>query len=343
MAILTTTDNSRTVNSNLTDAAAALIVRRIPMNHKDRGFAVSLAEAFRKYGAGLTHNRRVWMHILANQQLTREAPAAPVMTAAVVPAPSFVAPAAPVMTADEISTAAAGQSLTMLMYDIPDAAEIANPSGRLRRIGLRLNLSVWLVPTGSVPHTLINELIAVGSSVITAPYDTTATAGLLAAAIGFANREVTAAVKRAEESKAAAEAELNSPEGDPNQKRRVYDRKMAAIAKRLELLADEMKTGAAVFGLSGAINFGGLRSTATTLAAATTTKAAAYANATAELAAVGTADATAMANAMGADAVPFAPAADMLRDNGKDDAADSLQAAFDDANVFSLVSDEAGE
>lgn len=357
MAILTTTDNARSVETTLSDSQAATVCGRIPMNHKDRGFSVSLVSAFRRYGSALTHNRRVWMHILANQQLRRETPVVaptPVLTAVpvapaaapVTPAPSYIAPAAPVaplMTADEITAAAAGQSLTMLMYDIPDAAEINNPSARLRRIGLRLNLSVWLVPTGSVPQTLINELLAVGSSVITAPYDSTATAGLLAAAIGFANREVADAVKRAEVSRAAAEAELNGPDGDPNAKRRVYDRKMSNIAKRLNALADEMRVGATVFGLSGAINFAGLRNTATTLGAATATKAAAYVNATELLATINTTDAQALATAAAADLVPVGVIADMLQENREDDAAESLRTAFDDDNVFSLVGDEGDE
>src|SRR3990167_6478414 len=45
---------------------------------------------------------------------------------------------------------------TMLTYDIPtglrdaDNDRVANPSGELRRLGTRVNLSVWIVPDGRV-------------------------------------------------------------------------------------------------------------------------------------------------------------------------------------------------
>jgi hypothetical protein len=354
MARLTTTAGDRSIETTLTDAAAAAACRRVPANHKDGSFARDLARAFNRFGSALSQNRRVWLHIVANQQIRRETPApaaAPALTAAPAVATPAAAPvtladavpAAPLMSADAVEAAAAGLSITMVMYDIPEVADIDNPSGQLRRIGVRLNKSVWLVPTGNVPHHLIARLEEVGSDVVTAPYDTRAAAKLLRAAIKFAGKEMAAMKKRNEVAAAAALAKLNAPGGDPTTKRRRYEREIAAIAKRLETMADEMAVGAGVFGIAGAMEFGTLRNAARSISATTTARATAYAHAATVLAASDREDARAVAVLMERDEMPAIMAAGMLEDSGMEEEGEALAAAFtaltdaDGPDVFSLA------
>lgn len=354
MARITTTDGRTSVDTVLTDRDAANACGRIPLNNRDREFATSLVHSLNTYGVRISHNCRVWLHVLANQQIRRETPVAPVaatpvtMTAALpVPVartvaplvPVVVPPAAPSMTTEEINAAAAGMQLTMLMYDIPERAEIANPSGRLRMIGVRLNLSVWIVPTASIPYNLINQLQNAGADVHTADYDASASAGLLRTAVNVMNKELKAAQDRANVSAAEALAELNADDGtNPNTKRRVYERKINAITKRLNQLADELTAGAKVFGVTGAVNFGGMRQAARSMQGNLTARATLYANSATTLREIGTTSAIAMAAAVEADAVPAVIVADMIQDDGRDEDAETLRDAFSDApETFSLA------
>jgi hypothetical protein len=352
MVTLTTTDGKTAVTTTLNDREAAVICQRIPANNKDRGFAISLVSSLNQFGNRISHNRRVWLHVMAYAQLRRERPAVTAQPIQAVPvvAPVAVAPQVartaveapnhpefPTLAETELNKVVTSLRLTMLMYDIPERSNVANPSGRLRRIGLRINKSVWIVPTGNIPQYLVNELIGAGAAVITAPYDVEASKNLLVAAIAFANRELTEAKARAEASKADAEAELNDPDGDPTKKRKVYEKKIAAIAKRLEVLAEEMAVGAKVFGVVGGIDFTNIRQAAEAISNTTAVRAAVYANSATALREVGTVDTTAMAVAVENDQAPAYAVADMLRENGNEEAADDV------SDTFSLVDGSDGE
>src|SRR5438105_3584365 len=49
-------------------------------------------------------------------------------------------------------------SACLLVYDIPTAARVPNPSPRLRRLGVRINLSCRVVREGDVPYALLNSM-----------------------------------------------------------------------------------------------------------------------------------------------------------------------------------------
>lgn len=349
MATLTTTDGRTKINTTLTNAEAAIICDRIPANHKDKSFASSIVSAFRKYGANLTHNRRVWLHVMAYAQLRREQPApvaAPVTMTQAIPAAAPVAPvaspapvnAAPGYCADQFAAAAAGQTLSMFFYYIPDAAIEAglceNPSGFLRTRGMRLDGSVWLMPTGAIPQTLVNRLQNAGASVYHFPYDSSATAGLLQAATEFTNREIAGFKARAEKSRKEAADELEAA-GNTYAARKAYEKKINAIAKRLEKVVAEMEQGTELMRVRSAVQTGELRNVAETVRAATITRAAAYVNATAALQSIPTADAQAMATVMAADEGNALIAADMIQDADTDGTktaeAEAIRAAFNES------------
>src|SRR5262245_3245684 len=46
----------------------------------------------------------------------------------------------------------------LLVYDIPDAADLANPTPALRGRGVRVNLSCWVVPEDRIPYHLLAEM-----------------------------------------------------------------------------------------------------------------------------------------------------------------------------------------
>src|SRR5262245_23019408 len=73
-----------------------------------------------------------------------------------------------------------------LTYDLPEAANIRNPSYRLRRIGWRINKSDWAMAEESTPYHLIDELRAQGASVHVVRFDegeSSTLAGMAAAAL----------------------------------------------------------------------------------------------------------------------------------------------------------------
>ncbi len=64
----------------------------------------------------------------------------------------------------------------MLMYDIPErppqgCRRLDNPSPRLRRIAIRLQLSVWVIPEGNIPYTHLDFMAANGATWDVARFD----------------------------------------------------------------------------------------------------------------------------------------------------------------------------
>lgn len=82
------------------------------------------------------------------------------------------------------------KAATMLVYDIPQGSKIPNPSDVLRRRGVRINLSCWIIPDDRVPFTLIDELKKGGAVVYTVHYDTMELDKIKALAFDLLKQEV---------------------------------------------------------------------------------------------------------------------------------------------------------
>ena len=54
---------------------------------------------------------------------------------------------------------------TLIVYDIAESLKIANPSPVMRRHGVRLNLSCWVVPCNLVPTDFLEKLRSQGADV----------------------------------------------------------------------------------------------------------------------------------------------------------------------------------
>lgn len=134
---------------------------------------------------------------------------------------------------------------SMLMYDIPSACPIANPSGRLRRCAIRVNLSVWVVRDDSTPHNLLNRLHAAGVSWHLIPYATDANEGVYALCRDALRAEADRLAKSLQRSIARADARYVE-DGDRN----AYYRRLRAAHARCERLATSYASAAATFDLT---------------------------------------------------------------------------------------------
>lgn len=54
---------------------------------------------------------------------------------------------------------------TMMSYDVPTAVNHLNPSRFMRRIGARVQLSIWVLPKDRIPHNLIHVMLTGGCTV----------------------------------------------------------------------------------------------------------------------------------------------------------------------------------
>lgn len=52
----------------------------------------------------------------------------------------------------------------LLIYDIPEKSPAKNPSGVLRRLGIRINLSCWCLPEDALPHHTLAGLSVNGAT-----------------------------------------------------------------------------------------------------------------------------------------------------------------------------------
>lgn len=210
------------------------------------------------------------------------------------------------------------RNLSFLMYDIPEVSELSNPSARLRRCGVRINLSCWVVPTDNLPHALLLELAEGGATWHTAPFADQAGENLGRMAATMLGKEIEETAKRLQESMERYGDQLDADleEGETAEKRaKAYQTKCRAAIRRLERLMDSAAVGAAAIGLDPeVVRFAGIRNVANSLRSAAHVRAAAYVNAVSRidddnpLAAVAKEDA----------GLPAYVVADVLEEQGED-------------------------
>lgn len=128
---------------------------------------------------------------------------------------------------------------SLLVYDIPEAICIPNPSRELRRVGFRANLSVWVIRNDLVPWNLLHSLTEGGAHWRLVKFDASESSQLLAMAIASLEIEVKNAVERNKRSMRAADASMSNPDMD---KVKRYRMRTASALKRSEaMLADALE------------------------------------------------------------------------------------------------------
>jgi len=132
---------------------------------------------------------------------------------------------------------------SFLSYDIPSESTIPNPSGRLRKIGVRTNLSVWIVPNEKIPYGLLDELTTAGARWDVVRFDASEAEHLALMATEALKREVAQAIKVAQKAEEKAEANTGTVEGKV-----AYWKKVRTGLNRSVRLLKDAKLAAASFG-----------------------------------------------------------------------------------------------
>lgn len=202
----------------------------------------------------------------------------------------------------------------LLLYDVPTGSGVANPSGRLRRIAFRINLSAWVVRRPDLPYSYLNSLAARGVKWRVVSFDPSEAGTLVQMGIENIRQEIASAVARSR--KADRRASRNR---DKNDAKSDIDYAVACRlnVRRLRKLLDDMEHAAARFGITaGQLSLAEARSAVDAIDAGMKGQCAAYA-AMAKVARKSRASGSrAMASAIEQDQVPAGIAADWCEENG---------------------------
>lgn len=219
----------------------------------------------------------------------------------------------------------------LVIYDIPQGSELANPSPKLRRRAIRVNLSCWIVREDLVPYSLLNELAEGGAVYHVVKFDASEGKNLIKMAIQALKKEVAEHVQRGEESmQSAAERHLGNEDITPEERQARFELRAGAIVARLEELLEDVKEAAKQFGIDPKrLSLTQARATIAALDAGYQTRAAEYAKAQKKLAGRSGTGA-ALAEAAAADNLPAGVAADYLDDTAStaEEGGESLREVF---------------
>ncbi len=236
------------------------------------------------------------------------------------------------------------EQLSILDYDVPASGRSRNfsPCARLYQVAVPMTESVWLVRTGDVPWNFINEMLDMGCTVDVTKLDRSETRTKVARALQFLEDKLAEKIAAAEKSMNDARIKLENSEAngvDEAVARETYEKHAAVIEARLRKWQKDVQDGITRFGINGnAFHLSRLGDRATVLRSSMQEQAAAYSRGVVALATINTSDAVAMTPLAQNDQLPVAILADMLRENGHEDDADAIQAAFKEAEeeTFSL-------
>src|SRR5262249_2769872 len=101
----------------------------------------------------------------------------------------------------------------LLIYDIPENSAVANPSPRLRRMAVRVNLSCWVIREGDIPYALLNTMAEGGATWHVVQFDATEAGKLIGMATEALKRDLREALRRAGRSAERASEHLDTLEG----------------------------------------------------------------------------------------------------------------------------------
>lgn len=145
----------------------------------------------------------------------------------------------------------------MMFYDIPEDADIPNPSAEFRAFSFRINLSCWVILEGDLTramHTL-NNIRRVGGDWHTLAIAESEQDKTLGLATRYMQGEITHHMRRAEASYATAMAELQEAEEiqDSDERETAVRRlrsRARSIQRRMNLLLRDMRSLARTWGIS---------------------------------------------------------------------------------------------
>lgn len=219
----------------------------------------------------------------------------------------------------------------LFTYDIPDNAVYVdhngkerpfyNPSDRLRRFAVRLNLSCWVLAEGDVPHALVARMLDAGCDPYVFKFDPEEAKKLVGMAVTKLRKEINAAITRADESRARAESQLTNAMQEEGMTEEEAERRFLERAEqinvRLNALTEDLNLVSRRFGINEhVLNINRLTDTGAALKVEMVKYAEAYAEAAKKLRAIGTDTGIALARAAEMDACPVEVMADYIREEG---------------------------
>jgi predicted RNA-binding Zn-ribbon protein involved in translation (DUF1610 family) len=143
--------------------------------------------------------------------------------------------------------------VSMLQYDIPDSVDVANPSGILRRLGIRVTLSVWAVQEARMPWPLIDRMGKAGCKVFTVRFDPEEAPKLISLAITSLREDIAEARASLQASLDWAAEDLQDSDESPDKAEKAYRRRTRAAIGHAEKLLEDLQEAAEAFGVAGPI------------------------------------------------------------------------------------------
>ncbi len=147
----------------------------------------------------------------------------------------------------------------LLIYDVPTKSQIPNPSPRLRRVAIRINLSCWVLPTDRVPWNYLNELREEGVRWHLVPQSEEGSEKLTEMALDSLRQEIRSAVKRTEKSLDLSGEKFVSVKEDPDcdgsdleRAKDKHDKHIKTTMKRINNLLKDIESAAKVFAIDPA-------------------------------------------------------------------------------------------
>jgi hypothetical protein len=217
----------------------------------------------------------------------------------------------------------------LLIYDIPDRANVANPSPRLRRRAVRVNLSCWVIPESEVPYHLLHEMELGGATWHVVRFADDEVKNLVRMAREAILQQTADAERRAKRSvEQATERVTNDAEnGAADAAEKKFRTRTGAAVRRVKVLLGDLKMAAERFGIGDAgTSLSAALASVNAAHAAASARARLVAEAAREAAKVGDGR---MGEAAAADLVPALILADYVEENGGD--AEAMRLAFSDS------------
>jgi hypothetical protein len=152
----------------------------------------------------------------------------------------------------------------LLIYDIPDTAVLPNgqpypnPSPRLRRRCIRVNLSCWVVMEGDIPYYLLNEMTAAGCTWHVVKFDAGEGEKLVSMCIQALKAEIQTALGNARNARNRLDGRLDRTADETlsreeiTRRYRTYRRQAKQLQKRLETLLKSVGEAVQRFGIDPA-------------------------------------------------------------------------------------------
>lgn len=139
----------------------------------------------------------------------------------------------------------------LLVYDIPEDADMDNPSAEFRRFAFRINLSCWIIQRGDMclaSHTL-NRIREVGGNWHSLPFADEGNDTIIGLAAESIKKEIQEHLQRANLSVGRLSLNLLTAE-DREAAIRFFRNRSSGITRRLNLLLRDMRALAGRWGLN---------------------------------------------------------------------------------------------